>query len=415
MFVSKETVNCSAINKTQYILKRYIEVIFDNSGSMQSKIGNAYKYDLAKEIFRETVLPFLNDGTDDFGLRLLRDGCYGLSQNVRCSSKIELCNEIISINRFDNSTPLYATIKDSVEYCSIISSTYDEIHLFVLTDGEDNCDQALSDIFKKDALKNLNINLDLLLVQFGVGSKIQSNNLTAFSNYIGAKTIQVTSEDLRNINFAKSSMKKELEKSTLNNTYQLPHCFDSDTNQVQLNWDEIEKLGLSRFWASILFEEKFISWNPVERNSIFEFEYNELQFLCSLRFKSNIPRELIVNMLQQLISPYYYCLDEIYWDFNAAKWKYFEKPIETEIIDNPDRFDEENLYQNDRFFQLDRDQSQIFRPGACYEVIKSDNNIGINYSLQPTDIQIGNMKQLHEGDFIQFNEKRKPGRPSKTH
>ena len=135
-----------------------------------------------------------------------------------------------------------------------MASKYDEIHLFVLTDGEDNCEQALSDVFKKDTLKNLNINLDLLLVQFGVESNIQSNNLNAFSNYIGAKTIQVKSEDLSNLNFAKASMKKELAKTTLNNSYQLSHCFNSDPNQVQMTWDDIEKSGISRFWASILFE-----------------------------------------------------------------------------------------------------------------------------------------------------------------
>jgi hypothetical protein len=120
-------------------------------------------------------------------------------------------------------------------------------------------------------------------------------------------------------------------------------------------------------------------------------------------------------MLQQLIKPYYYCLDEIYWDFNAAKWKYFEKPTETVIIDNPERFNEKNLYQNNRNYKLDRDENQIFRPGACYEVFKPNNNISYGYALRETDIQKGNMKQLHEGDFIQFNEKRKPGRPSKTH
>jgi hypothetical protein len=296
-----------------------------------------------------------------------------------------------------------------------VASKYDEIHLFVLTDGEDNCEQALSDVFKKDTLKNLNINLDLLLVQFGVESNIQSNNLNAFSNYIGAKTIQVKSEDLSNLNFAKASMKKELAKTTLNNSYQLSHCFNSDPNQVQMTWDDIEKSGISRFWASILFEEKLIDWNPVKQETIFEFEYRELTFLCALRFKSNLPREATVNMLQQLIKPYYYCLDEIYWDFNAAKWKYFEKPTETVIIDNPERFNEKNLYQNNRNYKLDRDENQIFRPGACYEVFKPNNNISYGYALRETDIQKGNMKQLHEGDFIQFNEKRKPGRPSKTH
>lgn len=394
-------------------MKRYIEVIFDNSGSMGSQIGHHYKYNLAKKLFIESVLPFLSDSTDSYGLRLLRNGCEGNSIVQECNSKTELSNLIVDIKNFDNTTPLYATIEDAIRQIKNRAHLFDELQLFVLTDGEDNCGAKVYDVFENNLLKKLNINLDMLLVQFGVDSNIQSNNLTAFSSYIGAKSVQVKSEDLKNFEIAKKLFNKEISKSKLNSSSQLPHCFEAENKQTRLTWDHIEKLGYPRFWASILFEEKFIDWNPIHRESIYEYEFKEFSFLASIRFKSNMSREILNNLLSQLIKPYYYCLEEIYWDFNAAKWKYFEKHIEKELIDNPDKFKEGNLYQNDRFYQLDRDQSQIFLPGACYEVIKTNNNIGFDYTLQPTDIQKGNMKQLHEGDFIQFNEKRKPGRPKK--
>lgn len=381
---------------------------------MTSKIGNNYKYNLAKELFRDSVLPFLSDTTDEYCLRLLRNGCDGNSKTELCLSKAELSNLILSLNNFDNCTPLFATIKDSIRYIKNQSKQYDEIQLFVLTDGEDNCSNQLTNIFEKDYLKKLNINLDMLLVQFGVESTIQSNNLTAFSNLIGATTIQVKTDDLKNYELAKTNFRKDLSKTKLNTNYQLSHCFEADLNQKILSWQDIDHLGFPRFWATILFEEKFIDWNPILRGSIYEYEFKEFSFLASIRFRSNMSREILNNLLAQLSKPYYYCLEEIYWDFKTSCWKYFELITQSEIIDNPERFNENkdfDTYRNDKGIYITN--NPVVNEGSCYEVVKEYQNIGFNYALRQTDWQTDKMKTIHEGDFLIFKEKSIAGRPKK--
>jgi hypothetical protein len=381
---------------------------------MGSQIGHHSKYNLAKKLFIETVLPFLSDSTDSYGLRLLRNGCEGNSIVQECNSKTELSNLIIDIKNFDNTTPLYATIKDAIRQIKNRAHLFDEIQLFVLTDGEDNCGSLIYDVFEKNLLKKLNINLDMLLVQFGVDSNIQSNNLTAFSSYIGAKSVQVKSEDLKNFEIAKKLFNKEISKSKLNSSSQLPHCFEAENKQTSLTWDHIEKLGYPRFWASILFEEKFIDWNPILRESIYEYEFKEFSFLASIRFKSNMSREILNNLLAQLIKPYYYCLEEIYWDFKTSCWKYFEPITQSEIIDNPERFNENKDFDN---YRNNKDNyitnNPVVNEGACYQVVKEYQNIGFNYALRQTDWQKDKIKTIHEGDFLIFKERSKAGRPKK--
>ena len=71
-------------------MKRYIEIIFDNSISMRTTIGNKPKYAYAKQIFKDSVLPFLDFKTDDVAFRLLRDGCGGSSYGYRVADELEL-------------------------------------------------------------------------------------------------------------------------------------------------------------------------------------------------------------------------------------------------------------------------------------------------------------------------------------
>lgn len=60
-------------------MSRYIEIIFDNSGSMNSLEKGKPRHVLAKEIFNDVVIPQLGKRGDEMVLRTLRRGCSGLS------------------------------------------------------------------------------------------------------------------------------------------------------------------------------------------------------------------------------------------------------------------------------------------------------------------------------------------------
>ena len=38
-------------------MKRYIEIVYDNSGSMNDRVGNKKKYEIAQELFEKDILP----------------------------------------------------------------------------------------------------------------------------------------------------------------------------------------------------------------------------------------------------------------------------------------------------------------------------------------------------------------------
>jgi hypothetical protein len=55
-------------------MRRYVEIIFDKSASMDYNIGNFKKNEIAKRIFNDSVLPYFNFLTDNISFRLLRNG-----------------------------------------------------------------------------------------------------------------------------------------------------------------------------------------------------------------------------------------------------------------------------------------------------------------------------------------------------
>ena len=36
-------------------MKRYIEIVYDNSGSMKNRVGNKLKYEIAQELFEKKI------------------------------------------------------------------------------------------------------------------------------------------------------------------------------------------------------------------------------------------------------------------------------------------------------------------------------------------------------------------------
>ena len=130
-------------------MKRYIEVIFDNSYSMTTKVANKPKHEHAKQIFKDVVLPFLDFTTDDVAFRLLRNGCGGVSKAVKMADSIELTQKVYGVVNYDNNTPLFHTIRDSIETCQQNAGSYDKMLIFALTDGEDNCKDNMEKVFKE--------------------------------------------------------------------------------------------------------------------------------------------------------------------------------------------------------------------------------------------------------------------------
>ena len=117
---------------------RYIEIIFDDSGSMNEFVNDEPKHIIAKRLFKEKIIPKLDLKNDRVYLRTLSSSCErGFSIASRLPiENLEMIYKIESIS-CHNSTPLYYTIKDSIDACK--KSGAKENHIFILTDGDDTC------------------------------------------------------------------------------------------------------------------------------------------------------------------------------------------------------------------------------------------------------------------------------------
>jgi hypothetical protein len=53
-------------------MKRYIEIVYDNSGSMENRIAvnGKIKYEIAQELFEKDILPIIGKKGDTVVLRL---------------------------------------------------------------------------------------------------------------------------------------------------------------------------------------------------------------------------------------------------------------------------------------------------------------------------------------------------------
>ena len=149
-------------------MKRYIEIVYDNSGSMNDVIGNKPKFSVAQELFEREILPILAHQGDEVVLRLLGGGCKANSSSTqsltqKCgTNRVDMLMVIKSI-RHDKSTPLFYAISDSVQACNRVVA--DEKLIFVLTDGDDTCGVKIDDLIDKGLIVSYQKNLNVLLVQ----------------------------------------------------------------------------------------------------------------------------------------------------------------------------------------------------------------------------------------------------------
>jgi hypothetical protein len=313
-------------------MKRYIEIVYDNSGSMNDRVGNKKKYEIAQELFEKDILPSIGLKGDQVVLRLLRNGCEDSVSNAETlpNQRNLMLNRIKGINH-DQSTPLFYTVFDSVEACRNIRA--DEYLIFVLTDGDDTCGVRIEDLIDEDTLKKYVRFYKVLLVQLAVNSPISRNNLTAFTNALGGQAISLDSSD--SIPQMRKKLKLALNVSGFTNKFPLEHCFDKLPG-FDVAWEEIEEGGINFHQAMLLHQKGLLTWMPDFNLGVSTLQFAELRFLFSLLFKSGIPEDLLKTMLSQLKKPYYYSFDCIYWDFTNARWRYFPEQNEIQQLPNPE-------------------------------------------------------------------------------
>lgn len=284
-------------------MSRYIEIVYDNSGSMDDPLHNRRKYEIALQLLKEELLPVIALPGDTVVLRLLRRDCnangstaYSLTANYGVDRKKMF--DYISRVQYDQSTPLFLTIKDALETAKSVIA--DEYQIFVLTDGDDTCTNTFGDIIGAEEVKYYAQFFNILLVQFAIQSAISKNNLAALVAYIGGQTVTLDKGD--DLNVMKTKLKKSLILSKFANEFPLEYCFDKLAGMA-LKWGEIKTLHADIHQARILYNAGALSWEPTEDLRLTPLMVAELKFLHDIHFKNGIPLPIMLSMLAQLKSP----------------------------------------------------------------------------------------------------------------
>jgi hypothetical protein len=383
-------------------MKRYIEIVYDNSGSMNDRVGNRRKYEIAQELFERDILPSIALRGDEVILRLLRNGCKeGTSIAEKLPNQRNLMLQRIKGINHNQLTPLFYTILDSVEACRKVKA--DQHLIFVLTDGDDTCQVKIEDLIDKETLQKYvqfcNVKVKSLMVQLAINSPTSRNNLTAFTNSLGGQTISLDSSD--SIPQMRKKLKLALNISGFTNKFPLEHCFD-ELPGSDVTWEEIEDTGINFHQAMLLHQKGLLTWMPDFYLVVSTLQFAELHFLFSLLFKSGLPEDLLKTMLSQLKKPYLYSFDCIYWDFASARWKYLPQQNKVEQLPNPDaRFEDDPEKNAMRSFD---NQNTNYLEHETYRVKMPPTNLPTFQLVEDksTKLDIEPFKVLKEGDIVIF-------------
>jgi hypothetical protein len=387
-------------------MKRYIEIIFDDSGSMVTPINGEPKHIIAKRLFKEKIIPKLDLKTDNVYLRTLASGCgFGMSHVTKLDNDISKITQAIDSIACCNSTPLYYTIKDSIDACE--KSGADEKHIFILTDGDDTCYKNPESILGNDFLKVKDqLNLNTILVQFAIESSITKNNLTAFSQKIGATNVIISSNDIKDFNIIDKKLSKAFIQSGLDKKGKFSHC---KTNDLVDFYQLGQCTEYDYYLVELLYEEKLLKWKPSLKKWIDSSQKMELDFLYTLRFRNCLPESQVKLMLSQLQKPYIYSFDCIYWDFKDRVWKYFDEIPKLDLVDNPEARYEDSLHEdsNDNLNRMHQ-VKESFEKNVLYKVNYSPMSdlFGEKFLLEKLNGYTEKpIKELRDGDFVEFKIK----------
>jgi hypothetical protein len=380
-------------------MKRYIEIVYDNSGSMTDMIGNNRKYEIAQQLFEKEILPTVALRGDEVVLRLLRRDCYSEKSHADSLTRSFGTNRKAMLARIkaishDQSTPLFYTIQDAVEACK--REHADQHLIFVLTDGDDTCRVKIEDLIDQDLIDKYVRFYKVLLVQLAVDSTISSNNLTALTSYLGGQSVVLG----RNESGAsmRTKMKRALNSSGFSLKLPLEHCYEKQPG-FDRSWEELDSMEIDFHQALLLFHKGMLSWQPDDSKLVSALQLAELKFLYGLYFKTAVPEDLVLTMLAQLKKPYYYSHDCIYWDFAMARWKYFIPQNKINQLDNPNARYEDGLGDVGAFNKANN-KLETYDNYQTYKV-ELDNSLAPQFVLIPQGEMDSNVV-LQPGDMVRF-------------
>jgi len=401
----------------------YFEIVFDDSKSMNNDLADRTRLKVAKELFEKDILPLI-DGNTEVAVRLLRRECYGDSyyQNFGCD--IDKCmNFIKGIEAIGDCTPLFNTMKDALKSTLDNAAHYKTI--FVLTDGGDNCSKSISDVLTNEELKYFK-QINVILAQFTVSNGGDVNQLSHLSNTIGAKTFNFASGAGASMSSIRTELKTALNVVGMNKNEPLRHCFEELPGEL-VYWKDIEAMGIQLHQARVLYDEHFLSWKPEYPMRVNPLQLAELKFLYGIRFKTGIGVEMMRTMLSQLVKPYYYNSNCIYWHFEEARWKYFPQPAPMVVEPRRNEDFEVNSYGRSALQEDTRiDIHSEYRKDNLYKVVtvgSSLRNYKINNMVSMVDEPHYTLELcepykkpilIKDGDILKYVKKRTPGRPKKN-
>ena len=396
----------------------YFEIVFDDSGSMDDPLAGSTRLEVAKELFEKDIFPLIDNDTE-VAVRLLRNMCSGHSDYFRFGTNRFDCLEFIRNISATKITPLYNTMKDAL--ATTLNSGANEKTIFVLTDGGDTCGRPIDEVLTKDEMKYFK-QINVILAQFAVTSGNEVNELSHLANTIGAKTFNFASGTGANMSSIRTELKTALNVVGMNKNEPLRHCFEELPGDL-VYWKEIEAMGIQLHQARVLYDEHFLSWKPEYPMRVNPLQLAELKFLYGIRFKTGIGVEMMRTMLSQLVKPYYYNSNCIYWHFEEARWKFFPQPapivVEKVVEKEVEKVVEVEVYRNNQW----NDSKRYYKDGYyIVENLGSDSNsIAYNFNpdeenyfkLSPCDVS-KKVVRIREGDILKYVKKRTPGRPKKN-
>jgi hypothetical protein len=316
-------------------------------------------------------------------------------------------------------TPLFNTMKDALE--TSLNSGANEKTIFVLTDGEDTCGLPIDQVLTK-AEQQYFKQINVILAQFAVSGSYAVNQLSHLANTIGAKTFNFASGTGASMSSIRTELKTALNVVGMNKNEPLKHCYEELPGDL-VYWKEIEAMGIQLHQARVLYDEHFLSWKPEYPMRVNPLQLAELKFLYGIRFKTGIGLEMMRTMLSQLVKPYYYNSNCIYWHFEEARWKYFPQPapivIEKVVEKEVEKVVEVEVYRDKQW-----NSYKSYYKDGYYRVddLGFDSN-SIAYNSNPDEENYFKLTQcdipkkvvrIKDGDVLKFVKKRTPGRPKKN-
>lgn len=360
-------------------MKKYIEVIFDNSVSMGTRYNQSTRMEVAKKLFTNKISALMDFNQDIVALRTLRPTCDSQSYRTIYDTEKSMTKAINDLYPLTQ-TPLFKTIKDAIEEGRKYTD-YEKM-IFVITDGEDSCTDSLESVISEEDQKLIK-SWNILLMKFTVDCLTTRGNLDYLAHYLGGTSFSVGSAPNTDYHSLQLEFEIGLQISNIRKETQIPHCYTHKSGDDS-TWKKIENEGILFFNAQLLYEENFLSWEPQKDIAVSALQKAELSFLYGLRFHSCLPKENVAVMLKQLKKPYYYSDECIYWDFSQTKWFRHVKKLISPILNNPTRFMADDpsyiqKYENKMFDKVDNKlfddgiQAKEFYENKIYEVKKPND------------------------------------------